>query len=47
MGALKRLAVYCGSASPADPRYIESAREVGRTSPSAESAWSTAAGAPG
>lgn len=27
--ALKRLAVYCGSASPADPRYINSAREVG------------------
>lgn len=28
---MKRLAVYCGSATPADPRYIESAREVGRT----------------
>ncbi|WP_374408163.1 TIGR00730 family Rossman fold protein [Pelagerythrobacter sp.] len=28
---MKRLAVYCGSASPADPRYIELAREVGRT----------------
>jgi uncharacterized protein (TIGR00730 family) len=28
---IKRLAVYCGSASPADPRYLESAREVGRT----------------
>jgi uncharacterized protein (TIGR00730 family) len=27
---MKRLAVYCGSASPADPRYIELAREVGR-----------------
>lgn len=26
---LKRLAVYCGSASPQDPRYIELAREVG------------------
>ena len=26
---IKRLAVYCGSASPADPRYIELAREVG------------------
>lgn len=26
----KRLAVYCGSASPADPVYIESARMVGR-----------------
>ena len=28
---MKRLAVYCGSASPADPVYIESARSVGRT----------------
>jgi len=28
---MKRLAVYCGSASPADPVYIESARQVGRT----------------
>jgi hypothetical protein len=28
---VKRLAVYCGSASPSDPVYIESAREVGRT----------------
>jgi len=28
---VKRLAVYCGSASPEDPRYIELAREVGRT----------------
>lgn len=28
---MKRLAVYCGSATPADPVYIESAREVGRT----------------
>ena len=27
---MKRLAVYCGSATPADPRYIECAREVGR-----------------
>jgi len=26
---LKRLAVYCGSASPADPRYIELAEDVG------------------
>jgi uncharacterized protein (TIGR00730 family) len=26
---VKRLAVYCGSASPADPRYLELAREVG------------------
>jgi uncharacterized protein (TIGR00730 family) len=28
---VKRLAVYCGSATPADPRYIELASEVGRT----------------
>ena len=28
---MKRLAVYCGSALPADPVYIESARQVGRT----------------
>ncbi|MCW1430325.1 TIGR00730 family Rossman fold protein [Novosphingobium sp. JCM 18896] len=28
---MKRLAVYCGSATPADPRYIELARHVGRT----------------
>ena len=28
---MKRIAVYCGSASPADPVYIESARTVGRT----------------
>ena len=28
---MKRVAVYCGSASPADPRYLELAREVGRT----------------
>ena len=28
---MKRLAVYCGSATPADPRYIECARLVGRT----------------
>ncbi|KLI62983.1 TIGR00730 family Rossman fold protein [Aurantiacibacter marinus] len=26
---MKRLAVYCGSATPADPRYIELARHVG------------------
>jgi uncharacterized protein (TIGR00730 family) len=26
---VKRLAVYCGSATPADPRYIELARETG------------------
>ena len=26
---MKRLAVYCGSASPADPRYVELARTVG------------------
>ncbi|WP_404335772.1 TIGR00730 family Rossman fold protein [Sphingomonas sp. MMS12-HWE2-04] len=28
---MKRLAVYCGSASPADTVYIEAARTVGRT----------------
>ena len=28
---MKRLAVYCGSASPEDPRYLELASEVGRT----------------
>ena len=28
---MKRLAVYCGSATPADPVYIECARHVGRT----------------
>jgi uncharacterized protein (TIGR00730 family) len=28
---MKRLAVYCGSATPADPRYIECARLVGQT----------------
>ncbi|MEP9358859.1 TIGR00730 family Rossman fold protein [Sphingomonas sp. KR3-1] len=28
---MKRIAVYCGSASPADPVYIEAARHVGRT----------------
>jgi hypothetical protein len=27
---LKRLAVYCGSATPADPVYIDTARQVGR-----------------
>jgi len=26
---MKRLAVYCGSATPEDPRYLELAREVG------------------
>lgn len=26
---MKRIAVYCGSATPADPRYMELAREVG------------------
>ena len=26
---MKRLAVYCGSASPEDPRYLELARDVG------------------
>ncbi|AQR74877.1 TIGR00730 family Rossman fold protein [Sphingomonas sp. LM7] len=28
---MKRLAVYCGSATPADPVYIEAARIVGRS----------------
>ncbi len=28
---MKRLAIYCGSATPADPVYIESARAIGRT----------------
>ncbi|MEM7781166.1 MAG: TIGR00730 family Rossman fold protein [Pseudomonadota bacterium] len=28
---MKRLAVYCGSASPEDPRYVELAYNVGRT----------------
>jgi uncharacterized protein (TIGR00730 family) len=28
---MKRLAVYCGSASPEDARYVELAREVGKT----------------
>jgi len=28
---MKRIAVYCGSATPADPVYIESARHVGRS----------------
>ncbi|MET0309158.1 MAG: TIGR00730 family Rossman fold protein [Sphingomonas sp.] len=28
---MKRIAVYCGSATPADPIYVESARMVGRT----------------
>ncbi|MET1755205.1 TIGR00730 family Rossman fold protein [Novosphingobium sp. RD2P27] len=26
---MKRLAVYCGSATPADPRYVQLARDVG------------------
>lgn len=29
MKRLNRLAVYCGSASPADPRFLATAREVG------------------
>ena len=29
MRELKRLAVYCGSASPDDPRYIQHAHEIG------------------
>jgi uncharacterized protein (TIGR00730 family) len=28
---MKRIAVYCGSATPADPVYLETARVVGRT----------------
>ena len=28
---MKRIAVYCGSATPADPRYVELARNVGET----------------
>lgn len=28
---MKRIAVYCGSATPADPRYIALARSVGET----------------
>ncbi len=28
---MKRVAVYCGSASPSDSTYIESARQVGRS----------------
>ena len=28
---MKRIAVYCGSATPADPVYLESARMVGRS----------------
>lgn len=28
---MRRLAIYCGSATPADPVYIDNAREVGRT----------------
>ena len=28
---MKRLAVYCGSATPTDPRYVELAADVGRT----------------
>lgn len=28
---MKRLAVYCGSASPSDPVYVENARFVGRS----------------
>lgn len=28
---MKRIAVYCGSATPQDPRYIELAQQVGRT----------------
>ena len=28
---MRRLAVYCGSATPEDPRYVDLAAEVGRT----------------
>ncbi|WP_294289125.1 TIGR00730 family Rossman fold protein [uncultured Sphingomonas sp.] len=28
---MKRLAIYCGSATPSDPVYVDSARAVGRT----------------
>lgn len=28
---MKRLAIYCGSATPADPRYVKLARQVGMT----------------
>jgi uncharacterized protein (TIGR00730 family) len=28
---MRRIAVYCGSATPADPRFVQSARAVGRT----------------
>jgi uncharacterized protein (TIGR00730 family) len=28
---MKNIAVYCGSATPADPRYVELARQVGDT----------------
>ena len=28
---MNRLAIYCGAATPADPRYLELAREVGAT----------------
>lgn len=28
---MKRIAVYCGSASPEDPRYVQLAHDVGRT----------------
>lgn len=28
---MKRIAVYCGSATPADPRYLDLARHVGET----------------
>jgi len=31
MGRMKRLAIYCGSATPADLTYVDAARHVGRT----------------
>ena len=41
---MNRLAVYCGSASPDDPRYIQLAYDVGKASQHAASASSMAAG---
>ena len=31
MSTMKRLAVYCGSASPEDPRYLQLASEIGQS----------------
>ncbi len=41
---MNRLAIYCGSATPADPRYIELAREVRTDEPSYELMTSVIAG---